>query len=62
MTGNLILSRLWSLQDRSGAFLQPKRTPHLNLDSAWLYPDRLPKAASETPAIPRILDLLGPLE
>lgn len=62
MTGNLIVSRFRSFQDRLGAVFQPNCVHPLNLHTGWLYPDRLPKVASGTPAISRILDLLGPLD
>jgi hypothetical protein len=62
MTGNLIVSRIRSFQDRLGAVFPPNRPARLNLHTAWLHPDRLPKVDRETPAIHRILDLLGPLD
>jgi hypothetical protein len=62
MTGNLIVSRFRSFQDQFGAFFQRNDPPHLNLHTAWLHPERLPKVISETPAIIRHLALLGPLD
>lgn len=62
MTGNLIVSRFQSLQERFWAVFPSNRTPHLDLHSGWLYPERLAKQVRETPAILRTLDLLGPLD
>ena len=62
MTGNLILSRFQAYDSPFQAFWG-FRTPQLpDLHTLWLHPERLPKYASETPVVKRLLDLLGPLD
>ena len=62
MTGNLIVSRFRPFQNWVGPLFQPNRPAHLNLHDYWLYPEWRPKGADNTPALGRLLDLLGPLD
>jgi hypothetical protein len=62
MTGNPILSRFQTFQNRLQAIFRPKSANWPNQHLLWLHPEFLPNYAAETPVVRRTLDLLGPLD
>ena len=62
MTGFLILSRIQTLASQIRAAFRSGNSPCPDLHSTWLHPERLPKYASDTPVVQRMLELLGPLD
>ena len=62
MTGMSILTQFQAVISHLRSLIRPQPTLRYNLHALWLRPELLPKFASETPLVMRILDLLGPLD
>jgi len=62
MTGFSILSRFQALGKLIRTNFHFGNPINADLHTFWLHPDRLPKYATETPVVQRMLDLLGPLD